>query len=130
MKERQAKVLDFPRVLSKRCRASLLGVNLSSLYIKKKPVFQDTVDVMNEIGDIYAKRPFQGYRRMTLDWQDLGYRVNHKKVYRLMRVMGFQAIYPKKNLSKRRQGDAVYPYLLKDHPPQSHTMSSVRTLRT
>lgn len=118
MKERRAKILEFHKTVSKRRRAALLRVNLSSLYIKKSPVLQCTVDLMNEIGDIYAKRPFQGYRRITLDLRDLGYVVNHKKVYRLMKLMGLQAIYPKKNLSKRRQEDAVYPYLLKDHPPQ------------
>jgi putative transposase len=117
MKERQAKVLEFHKTLSKRHRAYLLAVNLSSLYTQKKPVPQDTVTLMNEMGDIYAKRPFQGYRRVALDLQDLGYVVNHKKVYRLMKLMGLQAIYPKKNLSKRRQEDAVYPYLLKAHPP-------------
>lgn len=118
MKERRAKILEFHKTVSKRRRAALLRVNLSSLYIKKSPVLQCTVDLMNEIGDIYAKLPFQGYRRITLDLRDLGYVVNHKKVYRLMKLMGLQAIYPKKNLSKRRQEDAVYPYLLKDHPPQ------------
>jgi hypothetical protein len=36
--------------------------------------------------------------------------------------MGLQAIYPKKNLSKRRQEDITYPYLLKNRPPkQTHT---------
>ena len=46
-----------------------------------------------------------------------GYVINHKRVYRLLKLMGLQAIYPKKNLSKRRQKDAVYPYLLKENPP-------------
>ena len=52
-----------------------------------------------------------------MDLQDLGYTINHKKVYRLMNLMNLQSIYPKTNLSKRRQQDAVYPYLLKDYPP-------------
>jgi putative transposase len=89
----------------------------SSCYVKPQPVPQDTVTIMNEISDIYSVRPFQGYRRITLDLKDSGYEVNHKKVYRLMKLIGLQAIYPKKNLSKRRQGDMVYPYLLKDYPP-------------
>jgi putative transposase len=118
MKERQAKVLEFHKTLSKRRRAYLLAVNLSSLYLRKKPVCQNTVDMMNALRGIYERRPFQGYRRMTLDLRDDGYFVNHKKVYRLMSLMGLQAIYPKQNLSKRRQEEAVYPYLLKQHPPQ------------
>ena len=73
---------------------------------------------MNQIQDIYGLRPFQGYKRITRDLKDLGYSVNHKRVYRLMRKIGIQAIYSKKNLSKRRLKDAVYPYLLKTYPPQ------------
>lgn len=117
MKERQRQVMGFHKDLSKRLRARLLGVNLSSCYVKPKPASDDVVTLMNQIRDIYAMRPFQGYRRITLDLKDSGYEINHKKVYRLMKLMGLQAIYPKKNLSKRRQGDTVYPYLLKAHPP-------------
>ncbi len=104
--------------ISKRQRARLLGVNLSTLYVKHKPETDDTVTLMNEIRAIYARQPFKGYRRICNDLQDMGYKVNRKRVLRLMRLVGIQAIYPKKNLSKRRQADAVYPYLLKDHPPQ------------
>lgn len=103
MKERQQQVTSIHKGLSKRAQTRLLGINLSSYYVKPKPVSQETVTLMNEIRDIYEKRPFQGYRRMTLDLKDLGYEANHKKVYRLMRLMGLQAVYPKKNLSKRRQ---------------------------
>lgn len=47
---------------------------------------------MNEIQDIYAKRPFQGYKRIADDLKDLGYQINHKRVYRLMKLMGLEAI--------------------------------------
>jgi len=67
MKERQRQVIGFHEDLSKRLRARLLGVNLSSCYLKPKPVPQDTVTLMNEIRDLYEARPFQGYRRVTLD---------------------------------------------------------------
>ena len=118
MKERRALVANQDRTISKRRRASLLAVNLSTLYVKHKPVSTDEITLMNEIQDIYAVHPFKGYRRISHDLQDKGHPVNYKRVLRLMRVMGLQAVYPKKNLSKRRQEDAVYPYLLKDFPPQ------------
>jgi len=117
MKERKEKIKVPQKKLSKRSRALMLGVNLSSIYYVRKAVSMDTVTMMNEIREIYASRPFQGYRRMTLDLKDAGYEVNHKKVYRLMREAGIQAIYPKKNLSKRNYAHKVYPYLLKDSPP-------------
>jgi putative transposase len=118
MKERQALVEKQNFTISKRRCASLLGVNLSSLYVKRKPVRTCEVTLLNEIQDIYGIHPFKGYRRICHDLRDKGYRINTKRVLRLMRVLGLQAVYPKKNMSKRRQEDAVYPYLLKDFAPQ------------
>jgi putative transposase len=118
MKERQAKVQAAHPHLSKRARALLLRVNLSSCYVKAKAKSEDSVTIMNELRELYAMRPFQGYRRMTSDLKDMSYTINHKKVYRLMRLMALQAIYPKKNLSQRNQAHKVYPYLLKNHPPE------------
>lgn len=103
--------------ISKRRRAEVLEVNLSSLYLKPKPVSEKTVNLMNEIQDIYSIFPFKGYRRICNDLNDLGHMVNHKRILRLMRILNLQAVYPKKNLSKRRHGDAVFPYLLKTQPP-------------
>jgi putative transposase len=123
MKERRALAKKPNRLISQRHRASLLAVNLSGLYVKRKPVSACEVTLMNEIQDIYAIHPFKGYRRICHDLQDKGYPVNHKRVLRLMRVMGLQAIYPKKNLSKRRQEDAVYPYLM-NNPAASSGVSN------
>ena len=89
---------DHPK-LSKRRRSSLLGVNLSNLYVKRKPLSAYDVTLMNEIQDIYAVHPFKGYRRIFNDLRDEGHLINKKRVLRLMRLMGLQAIYPKKNLS-------------------------------
>ena len=118
MKERKTKVMEAYKGLSKRAKAGILGVNLSSCYVKPKSPSQDTVTMMNEIREIYSKRPFQGYRRIAWDLKDKGYKVSRNRVYRLMKEMGLQAIYPKKNLSKRNQAHKVYPYLLKEHPPE------------
>ena len=117
MKRKQV-VQDVHKSISKRLKARLLGVNLSSCYGVKKGLSENSITLMNEIQDIYAIRPFQGYRRITLDLKDKGYDVNHKRVYRLMRVMGLKALFPKKNLSKRNHAHKVHPYLLKDFPPQ------------
>jgi len=117
MKEKKAKVQATHQHLSKRARSLLLEVNLSSCYVKLNAKSEGTVTIMNEIREIYALRPFQGYRRITLDLKDMGCDINHKKVYRLMKSMSLQAVYPKKNLSKRNQAHKVYPYLLKQYPP-------------
>ena len=103
--------------ISKRQKCRLLEVNLSGLYVHHKPIRQDNIHLMNELADLYAEHPFKGYRKLTYDLRDMGFMINHKRVLRLMQCMGLQAVYPKKNLSKRRHDHAVYPYLLKDHPP-------------
>lgn len=91
----------------------MLGINRSSLYYKRKGEKIDNVTLMNEIHDLYSQYPFMGYRKITIMLKRIGYVVNNKRVLRLMKVIGIAAIYPKLNLSKRRQKDMVYPYLLK-----------------
>src|SRR5262249_34986701 len=103
--------------LSIRHRCALLGIPRSTVYYQSSTKDGDIADLMNEIREIYERHPFKGYKRITDDLRDKGYIINHKRVYRLMKHMGLQAIYPKKNLSRRRQNDVVYPYLLKEHPP-------------
>jgi putative transposase len=62
----------------------------------------------------YTDHPFLGSRRMTV-WlnEDKGEKVNRKRVQRLMRLMGLEAIYPRRKLSAGRK-HKVYPYLLRD----------------
>jgi len=68
---------------------------------------------MRRIDQLYLKRPFYGSPRMT-DWlRDLGWRVNEKRVARLMRVMGIQAILPGPHTSRPHPAHRVYPYLLR-----------------
>lgn len=62
---------------------------------------------MNRIDALYTKRPFYGSRKIA---HDLGY--NRKRIQRLMREMGIEAIYQKPNLSINALPHPVYPYLL------------------
>ena len=95
----------------------LLGINRSSLYYHRQEISADVVTLMNEIQEIYLSYPFFGYRRITTMLRGRGYDVNRKCVSRLMGLLGLRALYPKKNLSKRRKEDDVFPYLLKLCPP-------------
>jgi transposase InsO family protein len=51
---------------------------------------------------------------MTVYLRELGYRVNRKRVQRLMRELGIEALYPKPRMSKANLAHQVYPYLLRD----------------
>lgn len=55
--------------------------------------------------------PFYGSRRMTVVLRQQGYPVNRKRVQRLMRQLGIEAIYPKPRLSQRHPDHPVFPYL-------------------
>ena len=68
---------------------------------------------MRLIDEQYTKTPFYGIRRITTALRRLGYRVNHKRIARLMRLMGLEAIYPKPRLSKACKEHRKYPYLLR-----------------
>lgn len=61
----------------------------------------------------YLKTPFYGWPRMTAHLKRLGFTINHKRVQRLMQLMGLQAIYPKRKLSQCARGHKIYPYLLR-----------------
>ena len=70
---------------------------------------------MRIIDEVYTKRPYFGRPRITNALkQDYGYVINHKHVYRLMKIMGIEAVWPKPNLSKSNIAHFIYPYLLKD----------------
>jgi len=67
---------------------------------------------MNAIDKIYTKRPYYGIPRMTRELREGNLTVNHKRVYRLMKIMGIEAVRPKRNLSIPDSTNEVYPYLL------------------
>lgn len=74
---------------------------------------------MNSIDKIYTAKPFYGSRRIKNDLKDYyDIRICREQVQRLMRLMGIEAIYPKKkfNLSQNRTLHKIYSYLLKDYP--------------
>jgi putative transposase len=68
---------------------------------------------MRRIDEQYLETPFYGSRRMTAWLQQGGQAVNRKRVQRLMRVMGLEAIYPKPRLSQRDGDHRIHPYLLR-----------------
>lgn len=72
------------------------------------------MELMNLIDEEHTAHPFYGSRRMMISLRFKGHLVNRKRVQRLMRVMGIEAIYPKKNLSRANLEHKKYPYLLRD----------------
>jgi len=77
---------------------------------------------MNLIDEQFTRTPFYGVDKMTAWLRRNDHEVNPKRVRRLMRLMGLEAIYPKPKLSLSNQAHKKYPYLLRelviDHPDQ------------
>jgi putative transposase len=69
---------------------------------------------MKLIDKQYLKIPSWGSRSMRNHLRRLGYKVNRKRVQRLMRLMGLEAIYPKPKTSRPHPEHRVYPYLLRN----------------
>ena len=99
--------------LSVRRQCSLLRVNRSTLYYEAVDVAEDT-RLANEIHELWLEMPFYGYRRITAELRRRGYKINSKRVLRLMREMNVQALYPRPKTTIRAAKDQVYPYLLKE----------------
>ena len=69
---------------------------------------------MRRIDELYLKWPFYGSRRMVAQLRGEDHDVNRKRVQRLMRLMGLQAIYQKPNTSRKHPSHKIYPCLLRD----------------
>ena len=99
--------------MSVRPQRELLGLNRSSLYYEPTGETAENLRLMRLIDEQYTARPFHGGRRMTAWLIDRGEEANRKRVRRLMRIMGLEAIYPKPRLSQPVEGHRIYPCLLR-----------------
>jgi putative transposase len=105
--------VDHPE-LSVRHQCELLGLNRSTFYYEPTGAAPEDLRLMRLIDEQYTACPFYGSRKMTEWLTHQGEEINRKRVQRLMRVMGLEAIYPKPRLSAAGRGHKIYPYLLRD----------------
>jgi putative transposase len=94
----------------------LLGLSRASYYYEAVPEDPLNLELMRRIDMQYLQTPFYGWPKMTVALRKQGYQVNGKRVRRLMRQMGLQAITVRKRPVTSTPGHQVYPYLLRDLP--------------
>jgi len=94
-------------VLSMVAHCRLLKVARSTLYYRAAPVSADDLAVMRRMDELYLASPFYGSRRMAAVLRRDGWLANRKRVRRLMRVMGLEAIYQKPDTSRGHPAHAV-----------------------
>ncbi len=107
-------------------QCELLGLARASYYHQRAPESDENLRLMRVIDETYLAYPVFGSRQMTRWLRRQGYRVNRKRVRRLMHLMGLEAIYRKPNLSRKHPSNPVYRYLLRrlviDRPNQVWAM--------
>ena len=101
--------------LSVRRQCHLLGLSRATYYREPAGESAENLALMRRIDEPYTACPFYGSRRITRWLIRNGHAVNRKRVQRLLRIMGLEAIHPKPKVSAGR-GHTVYPYLLRDVP--------------
>ena len=111
--DRRAMVERPGKDLSVRRQCALVGVARSGVYRPKPVTGADDLAVMRRIDELHLELPFYGSRRMTFELNKEGRGVNRKRVQRLMRVVGIEALVPRPGTSKAAPGHKIYPYLLR-----------------
>jgi len=101
-------------VLSVSRQCELLDLSRSSYYYEPATESAENLALMALLDREYTAHPFRGSRGLTAWLQREGHVVNRKRVQRLMRLMGLEAVYPKPRLSVGGAGHKVYPYLLRN----------------
>jgi putative transposase len=103
---------DHKPSLSRQCQ--LVDISRSSIYYRPRPIKPEDLEIMRLIDEQYLKMPCWGSRSMRNYLRRLGYDINRKRVQRLMRLMGLEAIYPRPRTSRPHPAHRIYPYLLRD----------------
>lgn len=98
--------------ITRQCK--LVNIQRSSFYYRHKAIKIEDLDLMRRIDEQYLRTPTWGSRSMRNYLRRLGYKINRKRVQRLMRLMGLEAIYPKPRTSRPHPEHRIYPYLLRN----------------
>ena len=80
----------------------------STYYHRPRPESVENLRLLRRLDELYMDCPFFGSRRMAVTLE-----VNRKRIQRLMRILGIEALCPKPNLSRPAAGHEIYPYLLR-----------------
>ena len=97
-----------------RHQCELLDLCRSSYYYQCAPETEENLALMRRLDELHLTQPVYGSRKLTVLLRQEGLAVNRKRVVRLLRVMGIEAIYAQPRTSLPEPGHQIYPYLLRD----------------
>ena len=95
----------------KQC--DLLDVNRSGLYYEPVKESEENLSLMRMMDEQYFKTPFYGVERLLVLFVAMGYKINRKRLRRLMKLMGWRTLYPTPRTTRIDPLAYKYPYLLR-----------------
>ena len=114
LKERKLLVdkdVDSPSLMG---QCMLLSLHRSGLYYTPSQESEENLDIMRLLDEQYLKTPFYGVERLLPLLVGMGYRINRKRLRRLMKLVGWQTLFPEKRTTVADHHACKYPYLLKN----------------
>jgi len=115
-------------------QCGVLCLSRSSYYYQPVGESAQNLALMERMDRLFTARPEMGVRRMHQELTTSNAPVNIKKIRRLMRLMGLEAVGPKPRLSKPQPGHTIYPYLLKgvaiERPNQVWNIFTLELMKT
>jgi putative transposase len=122
LKEKKSLIEPENSFISIAGQCELLGLPRSSYYYEPSHESEYNLALMRKMDEIHLLYPFYGYRRMWASLVRKGEKVSQNRIHRLWKLMGYEATYPKPDLSKADVTAGKYPYLLRNlavyHPDQ------------
>ena len=100
--------------LSIRRQCALLCINRSSVYYTPREERAENLALMRRMDELSLQYPFYGSRQMARHLGREGVSVGRRRVRRLRRLMGLEAVYRKPRTSAAQPGHRIYPYLLRE----------------
>ena len=98
-----------PLPVAKQC--ALASVNRSTVYLPSIVLFPDAEELrlLELIDQEYTRHPFYGSRKIMHYLRNEGYKINRKRIQRLMRMLGLAGMAPGPNTSKPHPEHKIYP---------------------
>jgi putative transposase len=106
-------LIELCKELSIRRQCELMDIARSGFYYEPVSQSPENLALMRRLDELHLDYPAYGSRRLTVLLQRESQQVNRKRVSRLLRMMGIEAVYPRRSLSQPGEGHRIYPYLLK-----------------
>lgn len=113
--------------LPKARQCELLGISRSGTYYKAKVMSLYNLNILNRMDEIYTENSDYGYRYIHQQLLEDDFNIGRDRVLKYMRIMGIEAIYPrkKKSVSIKDSKHKIYSYLLDPYWTKSERSKSV-----